>query len=145
MSSVIDSNGAVCYYSVLGICKHSTDDEIRCAYPSKALNLCFSVWILIKKWHPDRWIKDPKLALEAKKRFQHIQEAYSVLSNKRKRRIYDAGLFGLIGEDDDEDEKGMLEDLEGLLMDMMADSEEMGKSGLSWSSSTCPTKRTRIL
>lgn len=30
-----------------------------------------------KKWHPDRWIKDPKLALEAKKRFQHIQEAYS--------------------------------------------------------------------
>lgn len=94
-----------------------------------------------KKWHPDRWIKDPKLALEAKKRFQHIQEAYSgvffifvnnliiylkqvlysneavnidglcfaffpflilVLSDKGKRRIYDAGLFGLIAEDDDD-------------------------------------------
>ena len=29
------------------------------------------------KWYPDRWIKDPKLALEAKKRFQRVQEAYS--------------------------------------------------------------------
>ncbi|KAH1078937.1 hypothetical protein GLYMA_19G213500v4 [Glycine max] len=127
-------------------------DEIRRAYRKMDL------------WYPDRWIKDPKLALEAKKRFQRVQEAYSVLSNKGKRRIYDAGLFGLIGEDDDEgfvdfmqemastmqkvrpkDEKGMLEDLQGLLMVMMADNEGMGKSGLSWNSSPCPTKRTRIL
>ncbi|TKY61749.1 DnaJ-like subfamily B member 6 [Spatholobus suberectus] len=68
MSGIVEPNGAVCYYSVLGIGKHSTDDEIRCAYRKLAL-----------KWHPDRWIKDPKLALEAKKRFQHVQEAYSVL------------------------------------------------------------------
>jgi len=39
----------------------------------------------------------------------------------------------------------MLEDLQGLLMVMMADNEGMGKSGLSWNSSPCPTKRTRIL
>ncbi|KAL2345450.1 hypothetical protein Fmac_006735 [Flemingia macrophylla] len=143
----------VCYYSVLGIGKNSTDHEIRCAYRKMAL-----------KWHPDRWIKDAKHAAEAKKRFQHVQEAYSVLSNKGKRRIYDAGLFGLIGEDDDEgfvdfmqemalvmrnvtpkDEKSMYEDLEGLLMDMMADNEGTGKSGLSRNLSTCPTKKTRIL
>ncbi|KAK7396923.1 hypothetical protein VNO78_18086 [Psophocarpus tetragonolobus] len=153
MSSTVESNGAVCYYSVLGIRKHSTDDEIRRAYRKMAL-----------KWHPDRWIKDPILALEAKNRFQHVQEAYSVLSNKGKRRIYDAGLFGLIGEDEDEgfvdfmqemalmmqrvpskDEKGMLEDLQGLLMDMMADNKGMEKSGSSWNSSPCPTKRTRFL
>ncbi|KAK7337489.1 hypothetical protein VNO77_18066 [Canavalia gladiata] len=153
MSGIVDSNGAVCYYSVLGIAKHSTHDEIRCAYRKMAL-----------KWHPDKWIKNPKVALEAKKRFQHVQEAYSVLSNKGKKMIYDAGLFGLIGEDEDEglvdlmqemvlmmqkvrpkDEKGMLEDLQGLLMNMMADNEGTGKSGLSWNSSPCPTKKTRIL
>ncbi|CAJ1876545.1 unnamed protein product [Sphenostylis stenocarpa] len=94
------------------------------------------------KWHPDRWSKDPKFALEAKKRFQHIQEAYSgALSGQIERleekEIYDAGLFGLIGEDDDEVgfinglddaeyEKGTLEDLQGLLMDMMEDNEEIG-------------------
>lgn len=40
----------------------------------------------------------------------------------------------------------MLEDLQGLLMDMMAaDNEGMGKTGLSWNSSTRPTKKTRIL
>ncbi|XP_027353189.1 uncharacterized protein LOC113863712 isoform X2 [Abrus precatorius] len=118
------------------------------------------------KWHPDRWIKEPKLALEAKKRFQRVQEAYSVLSNKGKRRIYDAGFFGLIGEDDDgefvdfmqemilmmqkvrpKDEKGMMEDLQGLLIDMMmADNEGMNnESGLSWGSSQCSRKKTRIL
>ena len=31
----------------------------------------------MKKWHPDRWMKDPKFAGEAKRRFQQIQEAYS--------------------------------------------------------------------
>ncbi|QCD98257.1 dnaJ homolog subfamily B member 7-like [Vigna unguiculata] len=147
------SNDAVCFYSVLGIGKHSSDGEIRCAYRKMAL-----------KWHPDRWSKDPKFAPEAKKRFQHVQEAYSVLSNTGKRRIYDAGLFGLIGEDDDEgfvdfmqemilmmqnerpkDEKGTTEDLQGLLRDMMMkENEGIGESGFSCNSSPCPTKRTRI-
>ena len=31
----------------------------------------------MKKWHPDRWMKDQKIAGEAKRRFQQIQEAYS--------------------------------------------------------------------
>lgn len=39
----------------------------------------------------------------------------------------------------------MLEDLQGLLIDKMADNEGMEKSGLSWNSSPCPTKRARIL
>ncbi|GAB4829995.1 hypothetical protein Ancab_019639 [Ancistrocladus abbreviatus] len=30
----------------------------------------------MKKWHPDRWMKDPIVAGEAKRRFQQIQEAY---------------------------------------------------------------------
>ncbi|XP_024025879.1 dnaJ homolog subfamily B member 3 isoform X1 [Morus notabilis] len=80
-----------CYYSVLGVGKQATASEIREAYRRLAL-----------KWHPDRWVKDPKAAGEAKKRFQKIHEAYSVLSDKRKRTIYDAGLFGFIGDDEDE-------------------------------------------
>ncbi|KAI4349699.1 hypothetical protein L6164_010261 [Bauhinia variegata] len=150
--SNVESNGGVCYYSVLQIRKQATDDEIRGAYRQMAL-----------KWHPDRWTKDPKVAIEAKTRFQQIQEAYSVLSNKEKRTIYDAGLFGLVGEDDDEgfvdfmqemvlmmkrvkpkDEKEVFEDLQGLLMEMMRDNEAIAKSGLNWNSSTCPRKRTRF-
>ncbi|ESW35144.1 hypothetical protein PHAVU_001G210400 [Phaseolus vulgaris] len=151
MSGIVESNDAVCFYSVLGIDKHSSDGEIRCAYRKMAL-----------KWHPDRWTKDPKFAPEAKKQFQHVQEAYSVLSNTGKRRIYDAGLFGLIGEDDDEgfldfmqemilmmqnvrpkDEKGTMEDLQGLLREMMVEENEgTWKYGFSWNSSPCPTRRT---
>ncbi|XP_016681242.2 dnaJ homolog subfamily A member 3, mitochondrial, partial [Gossypium hirsutum] len=55
-----------------------------------------------EKWHPDRWMKNPNVSGEAKKRFQQIQEAYSVLSDKGKRKIYDAGLLGLLADDDDE-------------------------------------------
>lgn len=32
---------------------------------------------MLKKWHPDRWMKDPLVAGEAKCRFQQIQEAYA--------------------------------------------------------------------
>ena len=35
------------------------------------------LYVNLKKWHPDRWMKDPKIAGEAKRRFQQIQEAYS--------------------------------------------------------------------
>lgn len=112
MSGTVESNGAVCFYSVLGIGKHSSEGEIRCAYRKMALvfpsillsqlkhrtmfillsvilwsfvlNLtwfwieCIFVELLDqKKWHPDRGSKDQKFALEAKKQFQHVQEAYS--------------------------------------------------------------------
>ncbi|XP_021280994.1 uncharacterized protein LOC110414236 isoform X2 [Herrania umbratica] len=85
------SKAGTCYYSVLGICKQASASEIRDAYRRQAL-----------KWHPDRWTRNPNVAGEAKKRFQEIQEAYSVLSDKGKRRIYDAGLLGLLADDDDE-------------------------------------------
>ncbi|KAJ6723387.1 DNAJ-like protein SUBFAMILY B MEMBER 6-LIKE [Salix koriyanagi] len=80
-----------CYYSVLGLCKQASDSEIRDAYRKLAL-----------KWHPDRWLKDQVAAGQAKRQFQQIQEAYSVLSDKGKKRIYDAGMLGFLGDDDDE-------------------------------------------
>lgn len=37
----------------------------------------FYLYVHLKKWHPDRWVKDQKIAGEAKRQFQQIQEAYS--------------------------------------------------------------------
>ncbi|KAL0335454.1 UNVERIFIED_CONTAM: DnaJsubfamily B member 6 [Sesamum radiatum] len=78
-----------CYYSVLGIRKDASFSDVRSAYRKLAL-----------KWHPDRWAKNPTAAGEAKRRFQRIQEAYSVLSDKEKRSLYDAGFLDLFEEDE---------------------------------------------
>ncbi|XP_010427913.1 PREDICTED: uncharacterized protein LOC104712664 [Camelina sativa] len=76
------------YYEILGVAVDSSAEQIRRAYHKLAM-----------KWHPDRWTNDPFGAGEAKRRFQQIQEAYSVLSDQRKRSFYDAGLYDS-GEDE---------------------------------------------
>ncbi|EPS67312.1 hypothetical protein M569_07463, partial [Genlisea aurea] len=70
------------YYDVLGVNSNSSDDEIRRAYRKLAM-----------QWHPDKWSKNPSRLVDAKQKFQQIQEAYSVLSDKTKRSLYDAGLY----------------------------------------------------
>ncbi|XP_062210970.1 uncharacterized protein LOC133912316 isoform X2 [Phragmites australis] len=82
---------ACCYYALLGIRKNASATDVRAAYRKLAL-----------KWHPDRWASDPGEAGEAKQRFQRIQEAYSVLSDKGRRAMYDAGLFDPL-DDNEED------------------------------------------
>ncbi|BFZ02028.1 hypothetical protein BsWGS_05067 [Bradybaena similaris] len=72
---------SVCYYEVLGIDKTSTEQEIKKAYRRLAL-----------KWHPD---KNPDSKEEAKIKFQEISEAYDILSDKKKREVYD--LYGKEG------------------------------------------------
>lgn len=61
------------YYKILGICKGSTDEDIKKAYRKQAL-----------KWHPD---KNKSAAAEEK--FKEIAEAYEVLSDSKKREVYD--------------------------------------------------------
>ncbi|CAL5330121.1 unnamed protein product [Camellia sinensis] len=80
-----------CYYSILGIRKDASFSDIRTAYRKLAL-----------KWHPDRWAKNPGVAGEANRRFQNIQEAYTVLSDESKRSMYDAGVLDLFDDDDDQ-------------------------------------------
>ncbi|ESR57662.1 J domain-containing protein [Citrus sinensis] len=127
------SDTGACYYSVLGLHKQASASEIRDAYRKLAL-----------KWHPDRWMKDPTAAGEANRRFQQIQEAYSVLSDAAKRTVYDAGLLSLLADDDDEEfcdfmqemalmmesvspqEGYTLEHLQGLLTDMIANEQRIG-------------------
>lgn len=64
------------YYEVLGVAKDSDAAAIKKAYRSLAL-----------KHHPDRVPEEEKKAAE--ERFKEISEAYGVLSDPDKRRMYD--------------------------------------------------------
>ncbi|XP_065853068.1 uncharacterized protein [Euphorbia lathyris] len=124
------SNGGSCYYSVLGVRRDASFSDIRTAYRKLAM-----------KWHPDKWTKKPAVAGEAKRRFQQIQEAYSVLSDKSKRSMYDAGLYDSLQEEDDDfcdfmqemitmmnnvkDEGDSFEDLQRMFAEMVG-GDEMG-------------------
>lgn len=66
------------YYSILGVSKNATDEEIKKAYRK-----------LAHQYHPDKTGGDEK-------KFKEINEAYQVLSNKEKRAQYDR--FGTVFE-----------------------------------------------
>ncbi|XVF74254.1 hypothetical protein PTKIN_Ptkin13bG0095500 [Pterospermum kingtungense] len=81
------------FYGVLGLNKECTPAELKTAYKKLAL-----------RWHPDRCSAsgNSMFVEEAKKKFQAIQQAYSVLSDANKRFLYDVGAY-----DSDENETGM--------------------------------------
>ena len=64
------------YYEILGVSKTASMQEIKKAYRSLAL-----------KYHPDRVPADQKKSAEEK--FKEISEAYGVLSDAQKRKMYD--------------------------------------------------------
>lgn len=68
------------YYKILDIDKQATQEEVKKAYRA-----------LVKKWHPDKHLENKD---KAETKFKEIQEAYEVLSNPEKRKLYDR--FGFI-------------------------------------------------
>ena len=63
------------YYQILGVSKSASREEIQKAYRQ-----------LARKYHPDFNQDDPKGATA---KFQKVQEAFDVLGNPEKRKIYD--------------------------------------------------------
>jgi len=66
------------YYEILNIDRNADNNAIKKAYRKLAV-----------KWHPD---KNPENKAYAEEKFKDISEAYSVLSDKEKRKNYD--IFG---------------------------------------------------
>ena len=64
------------YYEVLGVSRTASDEEIKKAYRAKAL-----------QYHPDK----NQGNAAAEEMFKKINEAYSVLSDSKKRTDYDSG------------------------------------------------------
>ena len=75
------------YYEILGISKDVSPQEIKKAYRRLAI-----------KYHPDRNQGNSK---EAEEKFKEVSEAYKILSDSKKREIYDqyghAGLEAEVG------------------------------------------------
>jgi molecular chaperone DnaJ len=78
------------YYEVLSVSKTASIEEIKSSYRKSAM-----------QWHPDR---NPENKQEAEIRFRECTEAYTILSDPKKRQIYDtyghAGLAGVASQPD---------------------------------------------
>lgn len=70
-----DNGNSSEYYKILGLNRQANELEVKKAYRQLAL-----------KWHPD---KNPNNKEEAEAKFKQIGEAYFVLSDVKKRQIYD--------------------------------------------------------
>ncbi|MFT7814691.1 dnaJ homolog subfamily C member 7 [Arapaima gigas] len=69
------------YYKVLGVGKNATEDEIKKAYRKRAL-----------MHHPDRHsAATPEVQKEEEKKFKEVGEAFTVLSDPKKKSRYDSG------------------------------------------------------
>ena len=76
------------YYAILGIDKNADEKEIKRAYKKMAM-----------KYHPDRNSESEESKKMAEKKFIDVNDAYSVLSDPKKRSMYDQGVDPLNPEE----------------------------------------------
>lgn len=62
------------YYRILEVKPSASADEIQRAYRE-----------LVKVWHPDRFQNDPSLKERANAKLREINEAYEILTSRRRR------------------------------------------------------------
>jgi len=84
---MVESQGSLDYWGVLGLEPGADAVALKGAFRDQA-----------RRWHPDLNGSDPV----AEERFKQVNEAYAVLSDPRKRRIWEEGLVagGVAGDDD---------------------------------------------
>ena len=76
------------YYEILEVDKKASPEIIKKSYST-----------LAKKYHPD--LQEENMKKMAEEKFKLINEAYEVLSNDEKRKIYDSSLkTSIISEED---------------------------------------------
>lgn len=76
------------YYKILDLKPDASENDIRKAYKKLAL-----------KWHPDRNNESEEQKKMAEKTFRDINDAYSVLSDAKKKQQYDSGFDPLNPEE----------------------------------------------
>ena len=69
------------YYQILGLNRNATPDEIKKAYRKLAL-----------KYHPDRNSESEQSKKIAQRKFEDVSDAYSVLSDPKKKQMFDQGV-----------------------------------------------------
>ena len=69
------------YYKILGLEKNATPEEIKKAYRKLAL-----------KYHPDRNSESEQSKKIAQRKFEDVSDAYSVLSDPKKKNMFDQGV-----------------------------------------------------
>ncbi len=114
----------LCYYEVLQVSKDATITEIKKAYRKLAL-----------KYHPDKNPGDK----EAEEKFKIISEAYAVLSDEEKRRIYDLyGKEALNGGASRGFSNSGMDDIMDIFNSMFGDAFGFGQNGRTQNSNSMP-------
>ena len=69
------------YYAILGVDKNASESTIKKEY-----------YKLAQKWHPDKNTQNEAQREMAEKKFKEINEAYEVLSDPKKKQMFDNGI-----------------------------------------------------
>ncbi len=104
------------YYAILGVDRNATPEEIKKAYRKMAL-----------KYHPDRNSESEQSKKVAQRKFEDIGDAYSVLSDPKKKQMFDMGVDPLNPQNASMGDNGGFSGGPGMSMHFQGDPSEIFK------------------